>query len=116
MLDVKTDLAPLDDLIRRLEGSDDEAAEAVAEAIHADADTRVPQATGALRKSGRVEARGAGEAAVVYGDKSAPYALTVHESPAIQPRTGEKMWLRNSAMEARKLLRVAAATVAKRLK
>ena len=37
----------------------------------------------------------------------------LHENPAIEPRTGEKKWLRNAAMEGRKLLRVAASRLSK---
>ena len=67
-----------------------------------------------VAKSGRTESRPDGSAAVIYGEQAkAPYALAVHENPAIQPRTGEKKWLRNAAMEGRKLLRVAASRLSK---
>ena len=116
MLDVKVDTSGLEDLIKRLEGSDGElakAAEAMAEAIHEDADQRVPKDTGALKKSGRTESRRDGSAAVIYGDQRAPYALAVHEDPSVQPTSGEKRFLRNALMESRKLLRVAASRLSK---
>ena len=37
----------------------------------------------------------------------------VHEDPSVKPTSGEKKWLRNAAMEGRKLLRVAAARLSK---
>ena len=116
MIEVKTDTSGLEDLIKRLEGADGDlakAAEAMAEAIHEDADERVPKDTGALKKSGRTESRRDGSAAVIYGDERAPYALTVHEDPSVQPTSGEKRFLRNSLMRANKLLRVAASRLSK---
>ena len=115
-IEVKVDTTGLDALIKRLEGSDGElakVAEAMAEAIHKSADQRVPKDTGALKKSGRTESRRDGSAAVIYGDSKAPYALAVHEDPSVQPTSGEKKFLRNAAMESRKLLRVAASRLSK---
>ena len=110
-IEVKVDTKALEDLIAKLEGSDGElakAALAMAEAIHDDADQRVPKDTGALKKSGRTESRRDGSAAVVYGDQRAPYAASLHESPSIQPTSGEKRFLSNAAMQGVKLLRIAA--------
>ena len=45
---------------------------------------------------------------MIYGSAEAPYAAALHEHPAIEPTSGEKKWLRNAAMEGRKLLRIAA--------
>ena len=115
-IDVTVDTKALEDLIAKLEGSDGDlakVAEAMAEEIHDEADQRVPRDTGNLAKSGRTESRLDGSAAVIYGDKRAPYALAVHEDPSVQPVTGEKRFLRNAAMEGRKLLRLAAARLAK---
>ena len=112
-IDVTVDLVPIEDLVKRRQEAEGDAALAMAEVIHKSADQRVPKDTGALKKSGRVEARRGGEAAVIYGDAKAPYALALHESPSIEPRAGEKKWLRNAAMEGRKLLRVAASRLAK---
>ena len=116
MIEMKVDTSGLEDLIKRLEGSNGDlakVAEAMAEAIHEDADERVPKDTGALKKSGRTESRRDGSAAVIYGDEKAPYALAVHEDPNVKPTTGEKKFLRNAAMQGSKLLRLAAARLAK---
>ena len=116
MIDVMVDTKALEDLIKRLEGSDGDlakAAQAMAETIHEDADQRVPKDTGALKKSGRTEARRDGSAAVIYGDERAPYALAVHEDPSVQPTSGEKRFLRNAAMQGNKLLRIAAKRLSK---
>ena len=113
--DVTVDMSGLDALTKRLEGADGEVAMAMAEAILEEADQRVPRDTGALAKSGRTESRRDGEAAVIYGDERAPYALAVHEDPNVRPVSGEKQFLRNSAMQSRKLLRLAAARLAKSL-
>ena len=113
MFDVTVDLVNIDDLVKRIQEAEGDAALAMAEQIHESADQRVPKDTGALKKSGRVEARRGGEAAVIYGDERAPYALAVHEDPSVQPTSGEKQFLRNAAMDSRKLLRVAAARLAK---
>ena len=116
MIEAKVDTSGLDDLIKRLEGSNGElakAAEVMAEAIHESADERVPKDTGELKKSGRTESRRDGSAAVIYGNERAPYALAVHEDPSVHPTTGEKKFLRNAAMEGRRLLRIAAARLAK---
>ena len=113
MIDVKVDLVNIDDLVKRIQEAEGDAALAMAQTIHESADQRVPRDTGALKKSGRVEARRGGEAAVIYGSAEVPYAASLHENPAIQPRTGEKKWLRNAAMEGTKLLRVAAARLSK---
>ena len=115
-IDVTVDTKALEALIKRLEGSDGDlakAAEAMAEAIHHDADQRVPKDTGNLAKSGRTESRRDGSAAVIYGDAKAPYALAVHEDPSVQPTSGEKRFLRNAAMQGVKLLRIAAARLSK---
>ena len=115
-IEVKVDTSGLDALVKRLEGADGDlakVAEAMAKQIHEDADQRVPKDTGALKKSGRTESRRDGSAAVIYGDQHAPYALAVHEDPSVQPISGEKRFLRNAAMESRKLLRVAAARLSK---
>ena len=56
MIEVKVDTSGLEDLIKRLEGSNGDlakVAEAMAEAIHEDADERVPKDTGRLKRSGR---------------------------------------------------------------
>ena len=116
MIDVTTDTSGLEDLIAKLEGSDGDlakVAEAMAEEIHDEADQRVPRDTGNLAKSGRTESRRDGSAAVIYGDERAPYALAVHEDPSVQPTSGEKRFLRNAAMQGTKLLRIAAARLAK---
>ena len=116
MIEVKTDTSGLDALIKRLEGSDGDlakVAEAMAEEIHDEADQRVPRDTGNLAKSGRTESRRDGSAAVIYGDKRAPYAAAVHEDPSVQPTSGKKKFLRNAAMQSRKLLRLAAARLAR---
>ena len=116
MIEVKVDTSGLEALIKRLEGSDGDlakVAEAMAEEIHDEADQRVPKDTGALKKSGRTEARRDGSAAVIYGDERAPYALAVHEDPSVQPTSGEKRFLRNAAMQGTKLLRIAAARLSK---
>ena len=81
MLEVKIDLVPLDDLVRRIQEAEAEATLAMARAIHEEADARVPRDTQALAKSGRTEARPDGSAAVIYGDARAPYARAVHEDP-----------------------------------
>ena len=52
MIEVKVDTSGLEDLIKRLEGSNGDLAK-VAEAIHEDADERVPKDTGRLKRSGR---------------------------------------------------------------
>ena len=108
MIEVKVDLVSIDDLVKRIQEAKDDAALAMAQAIHEDADQRVPVSTGELKKSGRTESRPDGSAAVIYGNAKVNYALAVHESPSIEPRTGEKKWLRNASMEATKLLRIAA--------
>ena len=113
MIEVTVDLPNLDDLVKRLQAAQADAALIMAETIHESADQRVPRDTQALAKSGRTEARPDGSAAVIYGDEKAPYALAVHEDPSVKPTSGEKKWLRNAAMEGRKLLRVAAARLAK---
>ena len=69
-----------------------------------------------MAKSGRTESRRDGSAAVLYGDERAPYALGVHESPAVQPRSGSKRFLRDSLMQSRKLLQIAAASLEKAFK
>ena len=113
MIDVKVDLVNIDDLVKRIQEAGSDATLAMAEAIHEDADQRVPKDTGALKKSGRTESRRDGSAAVIYGDERAPYALAVHEDPSVQPISGEKQFLRNAAMQGTRLLRIAAARLAK---
>ena len=113
MIEAKVDLVNIDDLVKRIQEAGDDAAKAMAEQIHESADQRVPKDTGALKKSGRVEARRGGEAAVIYGDERAPYALAVHEDPSVHPTSGEKQFLRNAAMQGTRLLRIAAARLAK---
>ena len=108
MIEVKVDLPNLDELVKRIQAAEGDAALAMAQTIHKSADQRVPKDTGALKKSGRTQSNRDGSASVIYGDSKAPYAAAVHEHPSIQPVTGEKKWLRNSMMEANKLLRVAA--------
>ena len=115
MIDVTTDTSGLDALIKRLEGSDGDLAKvaaAMAETILEDAVQRAPHDTGELRKSGRTEARRDGSA-VIFGSAKAPYAAAVHEDPSVQPTSGEKRFLRNSLMQANKLLRVAASRLAR---
>ena len=116
MIEVKTDTSGLEDLIAKLEGSDGDLAklaQAMAEVIHEEADARVPRDTGRLEKSGRTESRRDGSAATIFGNEKAPYALAVHEDPNVQPRTGEKRFLRAALMQGNKLLRVAAKRLSK---
>ncbi len=59
----------------------------ICDQILKDSDTRppmVPEKTGALRASGRVEPEGRHGHAVKYGDAKAPYALQVHDD--LRPR------------------------------
>ena len=113
MIDVKVDLVNIDDLVKRIQEAEGDAALAMAQTIHKSADQRVPKDTGALKKSGRTQSNRDGSASVIYGSAEAPYAASLHEDPAVVPRTGEKKWLRNAAMEGRKLLRIAAARLSK---
>ena len=111
MIDVKVNTEALDQLIRRLEGTNGElskVAAAMGEAILEDATERVPVDTGKLKESGRTESRRDGTA-VIFGDERAPYAADLHENPSIEPTSGEKRFLRNAAMQGTKLLRIAAA-------
>ena len=115
MIEVKVDTSGLEDLIKRLEGSNGDlakVAEAMAETILEDAVERAPHDTGELRKSGRTEARRDGSA-VIFGSAKAPYAAAVHEDPSVQPTSGEKRFLRNSLTQANKLLRIAASRLSK---
>ena len=111
MIDVKVDLPNIEELVKRVGEAEADAASAMAKAIHAGADERVPKDTGKLAKSGRTESRRDGSAAVIYGNSEVTYAASVHENPAVQPRAGSKRFLRDSLMESRKLLRLAAASL-----
>ena len=75
MIEVTVDLPNIDDLVKRIQEAEGDAALAMAQTIHESADQRVPRDTQALAKSGRTEARPDGSAAVVYGNEKAPYAL-----------------------------------------
>jgi len=105
-IEVKVDLSGLEALIAKLPGAIDAAAVAMAEDVKERADKEVPVDTGALKRSGRVEKRGKGEAAVVYGDEAAPYAAAVHDG-----HREKSQFLRTPAMEAARLRKVAAATL-----
>ena len=109
MIDVTVDLPNIDELVKRIQEAEGDAALLMAEAIHEGADERVPVDTGSLKESGRVEARPGPAAAVIYGGPKAKHAAAVHE---LHPGPG-KHFLRDSAMESRKLLRVAAKRLSK---
>ena len=112
MIEVTVDLPNIDDLVKRIQEAEGDAALAMAEAIHDDAVERAPHDTGELRRSGRTETRRDGTA-IIFGSSKAPYAAAVHEDPSVRPTSGEKRFLRNAAMQGVKLLRVAAARLAK---
>ena len=109
MIEVKVDTKALEELIKRLEGlGEKQVTRAMADAIFEEADANVPVDEGHLKASGKVEPRANGDTAVVYGGPKAQHAAAVHESPNIQPKTGKKKWLRDAAMQRRKILDAAA--------
>ena len=57
MIEVRVDFSDLEALTARLKRAIPKAVEAMAQTIHDDADKRVPEDTGKLRKSGRIETR-----------------------------------------------------------
>ena len=107
-----------------------EAALAIGQVIYALSLEQVPVRTGNLRGSGRVEQFGRvvagqgssagspdtadGSAAVVYGDHAVDYARQVHDENR-RYRRGKWQYLRDPAMESRKLLAAGAEAVEKRL-
>lgn len=119
--DVSSLEAGIDELLRRAPRAAVAATRAVAEAILADALERVPRDTHALAKSGRVERRHLPNEpdviafAVVFGDEEAPYALAVHDGVNVEVRTGEKQFLRNAAIQKRKLMEIASRAYMKAL-
>ncbi|MDE0475339.1 MAG: HK97 gp10 family phage protein [Gammaproteobacteria bacterium] len=94
MIEVKVDTSELDALIARLEG--EELVEVLAETVLEEAKRTVPVDTGALKRSGRVEARPNNARAVVFGDRRANYAGPVHFTPGGRGFD----WLRRAAMNA----------------
>ena len=114
MISVRADLGGLDALIRALEGKGRaEVTKAMGEAILAGADERVPRDSGDLAKTGRVVPLKGGATAVRYGDEGVKYAAAVHESPSIQPKSGTKRFLRESAMDGKRVTKAAAAAARK---
>ena len=107
---VETDLRGVEKLLRR---ALKEGADAMADSIHEEADERVPQDTGALKRSGRVEKvrDPEGESrAIAYGDQKAPYAASVHER-----LTKGRGYLRDAVMGAARKHKAAAAKAMKKV-
>ena len=123
-------------------GGLDKSAEAMARVIYTLSQAEVPVRFGNLSKSGRVEwnvngttrsekgapirRRPRGDAAVVYGDDSVPYAAAVHDGvrgtgvkgqsvKVASYHQGKSQYLRDPAMRARELREAGAAALRKAL-
>ena len=81
---------------------------AMAKEILKNADANVPEDTGALKRSGRIEARPDGSTAVIYGGKGAEHAAIVHDG-IVKVTSGSPQWLRDAAMDKTKVMAAAAA-------
>ena len=97
-------------MIKRVKGSAEAGALAMAEDILARSQAEVPVATGELKRSGRIEKVKDG-AAVVYGGPNVRYAAAVHEIPGVRYARGKWQYLRDPAMESRKVGAAAAGAV-----
>ncbi|MYC99467.1 MAG: hypothetical protein F4X13_09385 [Gammaproteobacteria bacterium] len=97
MLKVEVDDSGFDELLKRLEGAEEELAEVMAEHVLEEGKRTVPVQSGDLKRSGRIEARPNKAKAVVFGDKRAYYAGPVHFTPGGRGFD----WLRRAAMNAR---------------
>ena len=90
-------------------GAAEDAAEAMAEDVLKRSQGVVPVQTGKLKQSGRVAKRSDGSAAVVYGGAGVSYAAAVHARPG-------KRFLRDPAMDTRKLGKAVAEAYRRRLR
>ena len=99
--------------LRKFEGATKKAqaagAMAMAKSVLDIANRYVPVGdTGNLQESGRIERR-RGNPTVVYGGKTAWYALIVHEKKDVRYRRGRRRYLADALTERQKLLQAAAA-------
>ena len=103
-------------LVRAMEqGGDTDIAEAMASSVFRGSQEEVPIDTGDLKKSGRVERRDGGEAAVTYGSAKVQHALVVHEKVGINYRVGKRKYLRDPLMKGSKKHLAAGAKEMKRV-
>ena len=109
MIQVTADVSGLERLIKDLDGKGgEEIVAAMAQEILDGASERVPVQSGDLKRSGRTEKRKGTTHAVIFGGKEAPHAVVVHEGASFQPKTGTKRFLRDSAMDSKRVLAAAA--------
>ena len=98
-------------MIKRVKDSAEAGALAMAEDILARSQAEVPVATGELKRSGRIEKGPGGTVAVVYGGPNVRYAASVHNIPGVRYARGKWQYLRDPAMESRKVGAAAAGAV-----
>lgn len=101
---VRSNFSRLDRLIEELPEAEKKASRAMAEGAGRESQEIVPYETGRLARSMRIEERGDGRAAVVYGEK---YAASVHENNFNYGR-GRWQYLREPLVRAQARLEEAA--------